>query len=68
LTLNESTIAYQQFVADRPNGADLTYFHVFPIALGAGEHCSLGAETQVFTDIFKWMSRIWEGYTFENLA
>ena len=68
MSLNESTIAYQQFVSDRLNGADLTHFHLFPIALGAGEHCSLGAETQVFSDIFKWLSHIWGDYAFENFA
>ena len=68
MSLNESTIAYQQFVSERLNGANLTYFHEFPIATGAGEHCSLGAETQVFSDVFKWLSGIWGGCAFGNVG
>lgn len=62
--LNQSDVAYDQFVNGRHNGKNLTYFHEFPTRLGSGEHCSLGAETQVFTSVIGWLSKAWGGYRF----
>ncbi|KAJ4159489.1 uncharacterized protein LMH87_008389 [Akanthomyces muscarius] len=64
--LNQSNIAYDQFVNGRRNGKALTYFHEFPVRLGSGEHCSLGAETQLFTSVVGWLSKVWGGYRFSD--
>lgn len=68
MTLNQSDISYSLYVTQRANGKNLTYFHEFPTNLGAGEHCSIGAETQVWSSMMGWLSSIWGGYKFANNA
>ncbi|KAK6450632.1 hypothetical protein FP744_10006882 [Trichoderma asperellum] len=41
-------------------GSKATY-NLFKTDLGAGEHCQLGAESQVAQVAFDWLSDIWEG-------
>jgi pimeloyl-ACP methyl ester carboxylesterase len=60
-TLQEPEEAYQLLTTDRPNGKNLTTYHVFTTALGAGEHCSLGAESQVWQVVMDWLSDVWGG-------
>jgi alpha-beta hydrolase superfamily lysophospholipase len=57
--------AYQLLVSNRTNGSNLTTWHVFQTALGAGEHCSLGAEAQVWQVVMEWLGGVW-GTTFAN--
>lgn len=34
------------------------YYHLFKTDVGAGEHCSLGAEQQVQMEVFEWLSGV----------
>lgn len=45
---------------------NLTYFQEFRTDLGAGEHCAIGAETQIWTGITLWLSEVWSEYKFVN--
>lgn len=58
-TLQEPEIANQLLMNDRPNGTALTYYHQFNTSLGAGEHCSLGAESQLWQVVLDWLSGVW---------
>ena len=62
---NDAISAYNMLVHDRPNGKDLTTFHVFPTALGAGEHCAIGAESHQAQVVISWLGDLW-GLTFKN--
>lgn len=44
-TEQEPEIAYEMLTTGRPNGHTLTYYHQFNTGLGAGEKCSLEAES-----------------------
>ena len=37
---------------------DRAHYHLFKTDVGAGEHCSLGAEQQVQMQVFEWLSGI----------
>jgi pimeloyl-ACP methyl ester carboxylesterase len=63
-TLQEPEEAYQLLLTDRPNGKNLTTYHVFSSALGAGEHCSLGTESQVWQVVMDWLSDVWGGVAY----
>ena len=62
---NNAITAYNMLVNDRPNGKALTTFHEFPSALGAGEHCATGAESQQAQVVMKWLGDLWD-LRFEN--
>jgi pimeloyl-ACP methyl ester carboxylesterase len=64
-TQTEPEEAYKLLVSNRTNGVNLTTWHVFETALGAGEHCSLGAEAQAWQVIMEWLGGVW-GMTFAN--
>lgn len=55
--------AYQLLTTGRPNGKALTTFHEFKTALGAGEHCSLGAEAQQSQVVLNWLADVFEAKT-----
>ena len=59
LTGNEANIAYQIMTSDRPNGKGLTTFHEFKTSLGAGMHCSIGAEDQLQQVTLDWLAGVW---------
>ena len=65
-TLQEPEEAYKLLTTDRPNGENLTYWHEFLTNLGAGEHCSLGAESQLWQVVMDWLCDIWGGSTYAN--
>lgn len=66
LTNNQPEIAYKMLTSERPNGKELTYFHEFKTSLGAGEHCSIGAESQLAQVALNWLSDVWGGLAFSN--
>ena len=68
LTRKQPEIAYHLLTAGRPNGEALTTYHQFNTSLGAGEHCSLGAESQVAQVTLDWLGDVWGGMAFENLG
>lgn len=68
LTLNEPDIAYQIYTTGQQNGAALTTLYDFNTTIGAEEHCSLGAETQLWAVGFEWLSEICGDYTYRNTA
>lgn len=65
-TGNQANIANKMLTTGRPNGTKLTYFHEFKTALGAGEHCAVGAEAQQAQVTLDWLSGIWGGLAYEN--
>ena len=65
-TEQEPEIAYEMLTTGRPNGKALTYYHQFNTSLGAGEHCSLGAESQVWQVTMDWLSGVWGDWTYAN--
>lgn len=62
-SLNQPDLAYQLLSAGRPNGEALTTFHDFKTALGAGEHCSLGAEAHQSQVVLNWLADVFEAKT-----
>jgi pimeloyl-ACP methyl ester carboxylesterase len=65
-TEQEPEIAYEMLTTLRPNGQALTYYHEFNTSLGAGEHCSLGAEQQVWQVTMDWLSGVWGDWAYAN--
>ena len=65
-TEQEPEIAYEMLTSGRPNGKALTYYHQFNTSLGAGEHCSLGAESQVWQVTMDWLGGVWGDWTYAN--
>lgn len=65
-TLNQPEIAYAMLVNNRTNGAALTTYHQFNTSLGAGEHCSIGAEAQLWQVVMDWLSGVWGGFAYTN--
>ncbi|TKA81028.1 hypothetical protein B0A55_02482 [Friedmanniomyces simplex] len=55
-TINQPELLYGMMVDNRTNGAALTTYHQFNTSLGAGEHCSLGAESQVWQVVMEWLT------------
>ncbi|KAK4539311.1 hypothetical protein LTR36_000804 [Oleoguttula mirabilis] len=66
MTLEEPETAYQMLTTDRPNGKALTYWHQFNTSLGAGEHCSIGAEAQLWQVVLGWLSGVWGDVSYAN--
>ena len=66
LTRHQPEVAYKMLTTERPNGKELTYYHEFKTDLGAGEHCSLGAELQLAQVTLDWLSDVWGGIVFKN--
>ena len=66
LTKNQPETAYKMLSTERPNGKALTHFHEFWTSLGAGEHCQIGAESQLAQVTLDWLSDIWDGISFQN--
>lgn len=66
LTLQEPEIAYQMLKTGRPNGTALTTYHEFLTSLGAGEHCSIGAEAQLYQVVMEWLSDVWDIETYAS--
>lgn len=66
LTLNQPELADVMFINNRTNGAALTTYHQFNTSLGAGEHCSLGAESQLWQVVLEWLSEVWGGLAYTN--
>lgn len=66
-TEQEPEKAYQMLVDGRPDGGALTTYHEFLTELGAGEHCSVGAETQLWGVALDWLGNVWGGMVFERL-
>jgi hypothetical protein len=64
LTLNQPELTRQILITGRPNGEALTHYHQFNTSLGAGEHCALGAESQLAQVTLDWLSDVWGGYAF----
>ncbi|TKA77004.1 hypothetical protein B0A55_01967 [Friedmanniomyces simplex] len=66
-TINQPELLYGMMVDNRTNGAGLTTYHQFNTSLGAGEHCSLGAESQVWQVLMEWLSEdVWGGVAYSN--
>ena len=65
-TEQEPEIAYEMLATGRPNGKELTHYHQFNTSLGAGEHCSLGADSQLWQVTMDWLSGVWGDWTYEN--
>ncbi|KAK5704573.1 hypothetical protein LTR17_021769 [Elasticomyces elasticus] len=66
-TGTQPEIAYEKLTAGRPNGVALTYLHQFNTSLGAGEHCSIGAESQLWAAVMGWLSPIWGDWAYANV-
>jgi hypothetical protein len=60
LTLNQPEIALKLFKSQRPNGDALTTWWEGLTSLGAGEHCSLGAEAQLNQQIVEFLGDVWD--------
>lgn len=56
----QANVAHQMLLNDRPNGENLTTFYEFPTALGAGEHCSIGAEAYQVQVVLDWLADLWD--------
>ena len=65
-TLNQPEILYAMMVDNRTNGASLTTYHQFNTSLGAGEHCSLGAESLLWQVAMDWLSDVWGRMAYSN--
>ena len=65
-TEQEPEIAYEMLTTGRPNGKALTYYHQFNISTGAGEHCSLGADSQLWQVTMDWLNGVWGNWTYAN--
>lgn len=68
MTRQQPQIAYHLLTTERPNGKELTYFHEFNTSLGAGEHCSVGAEAQLWQVTMDWLSGIWGNWSYTTNA
>lgn len=66
VTGQEPEIAYEMLTTGRPDGEALTYHHQFNTSMGAGEHCSLGAESQLWQVVMEWLSGVWGDWTYAN--
>ncbi|KAF2481535.1 Alpha/Beta hydrolase protein [Neohortaea acidophila] len=66
LTGVQAVYARDMFINNRTNGVNLTTYQEFLTDLGAGEHTSIGAETQIFTAFSAWLSKIWGDYLFTD--
>ncbi|KAK4956007.1 hypothetical protein LTR10_006947 [Elasticomyces elasticus] len=66
-TGTQPEIAYEKLTTGRPNGVALTYLHQFNTSLGAGEHCSIGAESQLWAAVMGWLSPIWGDWAYANV-
>ena len=62
----QPNLAYKYLTEGRPNGKELTFFYEFLTALGAGEHCQLGAESQLNQVVLDWLSDVWGGLAYDN--
>jgi hypothetical protein len=65
-TLDQPEILYDMMVHNRTHGAALTTYHEFLTSLGAGEHCSIGAESQVWQVVLNWLSDVWGEMAWSN--
>ena len=65
-TEQEPEIAYEMLTTGRPNGKALTYYHQFNTSVGAGEHCSLGADSQLWQVTMDWLIGVWGDWTYAN--
>jgi hypothetical protein len=65
-TLNQPEILHAMMVDNRTNGASLTTYHQFNTSLGAGEHCSIGAESLLWQVLMDWLSDVWGGMAYSN--
>ncbi|KAK5714917.1 hypothetical protein LTR15_010333 [Elasticomyces elasticus] len=65
-TLDQPEIAYKMLTTGRDNGEALTHWHEFNTSTGAGEHCSLGAESQLWQVTMKWLSDVWGGLSYAD--
>ncbi|KAK5131584.1 hypothetical protein LTR08_000839 [Meristemomyces frigidus] len=66
LTLQEPEQAYKMLTTQRANGEALTHWHEFNTSLGAGEHCSIGAEAQLWQVVMEWLSGVWGDVSYAN--
>ncbi|KAK3670636.1 hypothetical protein LTR78_009471 [Recurvomyces mirabilis] len=61
---SQGLLAYDSLVENRANGQNLTIFHQFNTSLGAGEHCSIGADAELWSTLMQWLSGVWGGYIY----